>query len=108
MANISDKRGDALIFENRYKRDKSDSLYASAILKTIPSIDIVSEYELDKFNDKKLKSAIGLIYRSQCWSIFVRKIDELEDKKIEFIISFYGLGDLGNDFDYTKKISETF
>ena len=97
----SDKRGDTLVLENRYiKADKTSSLYLNTLIKTVPDIDIFYEYEIDKYNDKEITRSYGFIYRQKCWSILIRRAQELEDKKIEFLINFYGLGEVNASSRY--------
>jgi LPS-assembly protein len=94
-ANIWDKRGDRLFVEHRYERDSSRSIYYHFLLKISDRLSADFEHERSLFEGKDLKSSTGLLYKAQCWSIELRYTDEENDRRYAFMISLYGLGELG-------------
>lgn len=93
---LSDLRGDRFFIEHRYQRDKSETIYSDLLVKLIGGFSIYADYERNIFNKKKIQSSLGVIYESQCWSLTTRYVDEETDRKLEFVISLYGLGEAGS------------
>jgi len=94
---LSDNRGDHFRVEHRYTR--IDEIFHSIDVK----LDVVlssslwararSVYDLKK--DKNLDSGLGLLYKAGCWSIDVMYLKQEENRKYEFIINLFGLGQAG-------------
>ncbi len=94
---VSDNRGDHFWVEHRYTR--IDDIFHSIDAK----LDVVlssnlwvrarSEYNLEK--EKNIDTGLGLLYNAGCWSIDVMYSKEEENRKYEFIINLFGLGQAG-------------
>ena len=93
--NISDKRGDTLFFEYRYtKEDSIKSLYTDFLVKLSDRLSVYSIYERNLYEDKTIKSGLGFLYSTQCWSIDVGYTHEEDDRRFTFMINLHGLGGL--------------
>ena len=42
------------------------------------------------------ESGFGMRYQSQCWSVDVRYIDQVDDRQYVFLINLAGLGGIGS------------
>ncbi|HUV77152.1 MAG TPA: LPS assembly protein LptD [Desulfobacterales bacterium] len=94
--NLWDPRGDTLFVSHRYNRDASESVYTDLHLKVSESLSVVAEYERDIFNGNDLKSGLGFLYETQCWSLYTKYLKEGDDQKIGFMIELYGIGGVGS------------
>ncbi len=101
---ISDQRGDRLFTEHRYQKDnseadpeKSESIYASLLLQITDRLSATGEYERDLYDQNDLLSGIGVLYKSQCWSLKLAYANEDDAQTYSFMVGLYGLGDLGNN-----------
>ncbi|MEW6670534.1 MAG: LPS assembly protein LptD [Thermodesulfobacteriota bacterium] len=94
-ASFSDARGDRLFVEHRYAQALSETVYSDLRVNLVDGFSAYADYERNILDGRKIKSGIGVIYTAQCWSIDVRYTDEETDRKIEFIISLHGLGEVG-------------
>jgi len=91
-----DPRGDKLYVSHRYQMDTSESVYTDLHLKISDSLSAVAEYERDIFNGNNLKIGLGLLYETQCWSLYTKYLKEEDDQKIGFMIQLYGIGGFGS------------
>jgi len=91
-----DPRGDKLFVSHRYKIDASESVYTDFHLKISDSLSVVAEYERDIFNGNNLKSGLGFLYETQCWSFYTKYLKEGDDQKIGFMIELRGIGGVGS------------
>jgi len=91
-----DLRGDKLFVSHRYNRDASESLYTNFHLKISNRLSAIGEYERDILNGNDLKSGIGFLYETQCWSLYTKYVKEGDDQKIGFMIELYGIGGVGS------------
>ena len=91
-----DPRGDKLFVSHRYKIDASESVYTDLHLKISDSLSVVAEYERDIFNGNNLKSGLGFLYETQCWSLYTKYLKEGDDQKIGFMIELRGIGGVGS------------
>ncbi len=94
--NVWDLRGDKLYVSHRHTKDISESVYADLRFKISDSLSVMAEYERDVFNGNDLKSGIGFLYETQCWSLFAKYLKEGDDQKIGFMIELYGIGGVGS------------
>ncbi|MBU2521251.1 MAG: LPS assembly protein LptD [Proteobacteria bacterium] len=95
---LSDDRGDRLFVEHRYAFDSSESIYYNINLKVLDSLEVFGEYERNMYDGRDIRSVIGFLYESQCWSIRCFYEDEKEsDRSYGFIVSLHGLGEIGTD-----------
>lgn len=93
---ISDNRGDRLSVDYRNTPDSIESVSADLSFKISDRLSVSAEYEYNILQDERILIGAGLIYKAQCWSIKLGCTDEPDDRKYEFSINLYGLGELGN------------
>jgi hypothetical protein len=53
------------------------------------------EYERNIFDGRDLKYGFGFLYETQCWSFNSIIIKEGEDLSFKFLITLYGIGEIG-------------
>ena len=94
--NLSDNRNDRLSVEYRYTQDSIKSIITDISLKITDSLTAFGGYERNIFDDKRILTRVGLKYQAQCWSVEIGCTDEPDDRKYEFSINLYGLGEVGN------------
>jgi LPS-assembly protein len=94
-ARFSSNRKDRLFVEHRYTQGESESIYTDLLLNITNELSAYASYERNILEEKKIESGVGILYKAQCWSLDVRYIDNESDRKIEFFISLYGLGEVG-------------
>ena len=101
-----DWRGDRLFIEHRYDRasdddadtgddDETQSIFADLEIKATDRLTFFADYERNMEENLRLRTSVGLSYRSQCWTVLLRYIDEPEDTKAEVKISLHGIGEFG-------------
>ena len=89
--NISDWRGDKLTVGYRYTLDsieEIDVILKAMITKNIEGI-VVSKY--DKFNARNVGNTVGIVYRSQCWTLGLEytRTDTVDNKTDDrFVVKF--------------------
>ena len=93
---LSDNRNDTLSVEYRYTRDSIKSITADLSLKIMDSLMAFGGYERNILDDKRIRTSVGFKYQAQCWSIGIGCTDEPDDRKYEFSINLFGLGEAGN------------
>jgi len=93
---LSDNRNDRLSVEYRYTQDSIKSIIADLSLKITDSLTASGGYERNILDDKRIQTRVGLKYQAQCWSVGIGYTDEPDDRKYEFSINLYGLGEVGN------------
>ena len=97
--NVSDKREDKIFVEHRYTRNSSRSIYTDLLLKISDSLSVYSNYERNLYDRKRIKSSLGFLYETQCWSIDVSYTHEGDDRRYTFMVNLFGLGGLGSDIE---------
>ncbi len=102
---LADSRGDTLQIEHRYRPDSSDdkadgkeSIYAKILINATTRIGLSGEYERDIYNRKDIKTGVGVLYKSQCWSVGLRYHEEANDRYFLIDVNLYGLGGFGSSF----------
>lgn len=94
-ATLWDERGDTLFVEHRYQRDTSETVYTDLGLKLTDRVSMRGEYERNIFDGRDLKYGFGFLYETQCWSFNSIIIKEGEDLSFKFLITLYGIGEIG-------------
>jgi LPS-assembly protein len=89
---------DRLYLGYRFTRDATESFLADLFYNINQSFAVGLEYERNFETDQRLKAAASIRYRSQCWGVSVRYLQEPSDRKIEFAINLIGLGEAGGSF----------
>jgi len=93
---LSDHRGDSLFVEHRYTFDFSESIYINVLVQIFDYLSVFGEYERNIYDNRNIRTGIGFLYKSQCWSIRGSyKDDEESDCSYGIIVSLYGLGEIG-------------
>ncbi len=102
---LFDTRGDRLLVEHRYRPDSSDdkedgkeSIYAKILINATTRIGLSGEYERDIYNRKDIKTGVGVLYKSQCWSVGLNYHEEANDRYFLLNVNLYGLGGFGSSF----------
>ena len=94
-ARFEDNRKDRLFVEHRYTQGQSESIYADLLLNITNKLSTYASYERNIFDGKRIQSGLGILYKAQCWSLTVRYLDDETDRRFEFRVSLYGLGEVG-------------
>jgi LPS-assembly protein len=95
---ITDRRGDSLFVEHRFRRDSSETIYSDLLLNLTHNFWGYAEYERDLENSENVLIGGGLKYTASCWSLAVGYKDEEQEEKIFFEISLRGIGQLGQRY----------
>lgn len=95
---IADTRGDRIFVEYAFNRSISESLYADALMRLTNRLSAYVKMEKNLRDSLYLERGIGVIYMSQCWSLDLGFLNEPDDKKYFFMISLYGIGEVGDAF----------
>jgi LPS-assembly protein len=93
---ISDLRGDQIFTEYRYAQDMSESIYTNLLVKLSESFKAYMDYERNIYDSQRIQSGFGLKYYSQCWSLDLRYMDEVDDTRYVFLVNLFGLGGFGS------------
>lgn len=104
---LSDYRGDRIHVEHRYRRNASESIYYDLLFIIFRRLSAFANYERNIYDGKDIRTELGLLYQSQCWSVDVRYIDEVVDQKYAIMINLYGLGGFGQSFAFKERETET-
>jgi LPS-assembly protein len=98
---LSDKRGDRLTVEHRYKQDIPnidqsglESAYAKLRIAVTDALSATAEYEKDLFEDQEILASVGALYKAQCWSLQLTYTREDDEEKYDFMIGLHGLGEI--------------
>jgi len=103
--NLNDNRGDRLFVQHRYKRKTSESLYTDLRVQITDRLSASVNYEKNLFNGNVLRTGIGLVYRTGCWSFSGNFTEEDDDRQFAFMIRLFGLGEYGQTFDLSPSIN---
>ncbi len=94
---FADARGDRLFVEHRYTRDRIESVYADALVRLTDRVWLFSDYERNIREDTDLRTGFGGLFQAQCWSVELAYEEEEGDRSFRFLITLFGLGDMGGD-----------
>jgi LPS-assembly protein len=95
-AMVSDSRGDRLFVEYRYGINDSESVYTNLLVTLTDRLKAYTDYEQNIQDSRLIQSGMGMRYQSQCWSVDLRYINEVDDQKYIFVINLSGLGGFGS------------
>ena len=93
---IHDGRGDRLYVDHRYEEDELETLYTRLDFRLTDYLSTAFDYEKNLKDGKRIRSSVGLLYHSQCWSVDVRYTDEEDDRAVSFRLNLFGLGEIKN------------
>jgi LPS-assembly protein len=102
---VSDVRGDRLFVEYRYEKNDSESVYTNLLVKLSDRLMAYMDYEQNLQDSTRIQSGVGMRYQSQCWSVDIRYIDEVNDRQYIFLINLTGLGGFGSGSRDIENIS---
>ncbi|MDM8544533.1 LPS assembly protein LptD [Desulfococcaceae bacterium HSG9] len=105
LTKLSDKRNDRLEFEYRFTdngdgEDVVDDQYINLelLVNITNALSVYVDYEAELEDEEDIETRLGMIYRSQCWSVSFGHIDQPEDSIFTFMVNLYGLGEFGANF----------
>ncbi len=105
LAKLSDKRNNRLNFEYRFTdngdgEDVVDDQYIDLelLVNITSALSMYADYVAELEDEEDIETRLGLIYRSQCWSLSFDYIEQPEDSKFAFMLELYGLGGIGTNF----------
>ena len=79
---------------NTKEEDLLESIRGDLTVNLTRSITGGLEYEKNIRSGERLKAGASILFRSQCWAIGTRYLDQPSDRKIEFWVELTGLGEL--------------
>ena len=91
---LSDLRGDTLTTEYRYTRSDTRSIFADLIVRWSGALSTGFVYERNLQTGQRLQAGARLLYRAGCWGIGINYLDEPSNRRIEFSIELFGLGQI--------------
>ena len=92
-----DNRGNQLHLDYRYTDEFLEALNADGCVAITDTLSAYAGYKKNLHENKSQEKTIGIVFDSQCWAMDVRVKEDDDDKKIEFMINFKGLGEIGNN-----------
>jgi LPS-assembly protein len=92
---VTDKRGDSFSTEYRFTENETESIIFNIRLKVSDKFTSFAKYERNIFDDQRIDTIVGILYKTQCWSLELRYIDEPDDQKYQFSINLLGIGEFG-------------
>ncbi len=94
--NLKDKRGDSLFLEYRYNQDLSESFFTDMAVRLSENWLTYADYERNLKEGEDIKTSIGILYSSSCWSADLSYTNENNDRRYSFMINLKGLGGIGS------------
>ena len=94
---LREDRYGSLYTEYRFERYQKESLYANLKVNLTPRIGAYGHYERNIREERDIGTGLGVIYKSQCWSVDVSYLTTHNDRRYTFLINLMGLGGLGTD-----------
>ncbi len=91
-----DSRKDHIFIEHRFKKDISESLLVNMTLRITNQFTMRCDYERNLFENKDIRSGIGVTYKKQCWALDLDYNVDNEEQRYSFMIHLTGLGGVGN------------
>ena len=92
--NLTDTRENNLYVEYRFTRDLIESIRGDLTVNLTRAVTGGLEYEKNIRSGERLKAGASMLFRSQCWAIGTRYLDQPSSRKIEFWVELTGLGEL--------------
>ena len=85
----------SLYTEYRFERYQNESLFANLKVNITPKVEAYSLYERNIREESDIGTGLGVIYKSQCWSVDISYLTTANDRRYTFLINLMGLGELG-------------
>ncbi len=86
----------SLYTEYRFERYQNESIFTNLKVNVTPKIEAYSLYERNIREERDMETGLGVIYKSQCWSIDVSYVTTTTDRRYTFLITLSGLGGMGS------------
>ncbi len=90
---LADSRGDRLTTAYSFSRDRIDSIVADLLVNWNQSLATEFIYEKNLRTNERLQTGMRLLYSAGCWGVQVSYLEQPSDRKIEFAINLFGLGE---------------
>ena len=94
---LSDDRQDSLYTEYRFERYRNESIFMNLKVNLTEKVGAYSLYERNIREERDIGTGLGVIYKSQCWSIDISYLTTANDRRYTFVINLMGLGGMGTD-----------
>lgn len=95
--NLNNDRYGSLYTEYRFERYQNESIYTNLKVNITPQVEAYSLYERNIREERDISTGLGVIYKSQCWSIDISYLTTANDRRYAFVINLTGLGGLGTE-----------
>jgi LPS-assembly protein len=89
----------SLYTEYRFERYQNESLFANLKVNITPKVEAYSLYERNIREESDIGTGLGVIYKSQCWSVDISYLTTANDRRYTFLINLMGLGGLGTGIE---------
>jgi LPS-assembly protein len=92
---LKDNRGDSLLTEYRYARDKSESLYSRVNIAITDQLSGFFSIEKNLMEKKNVETQAGFTLEESCWTFNLYFSQSPDDQSITFLINLHGIGAFG-------------
>ncbi|MFO7963808.1 MAG: LPS assembly protein LptD [Desulfobacterales bacterium] len=92
---LADDRGDRLGLNYRFTDELVEYISANIGITLTDSLFAYADYQRNLMEGDVVETMVGIIYNAQCWVLDVRVSDEEDDRKIAFMVTLKGLGEIG-------------
>lgn len=93
---VRSPEGRRLYVDYRFTEELVESLGADIGVVFGESFFPYAGYHRNLSESKTLETTLGLLYEAQCFSLDLRVKEEEDDRSIQFMVDFKGLGEIGN------------
>lgn len=93
---LASGRGDRLNLRYRFTEDLVEYIGGDIAVKLSSRIFSYADVERNLLEEETVETGLGFIYHAPCWMFDMRFSDEDDDRKIEFMVTLRGLGEIGN------------
>jgi LPS-assembly protein len=94
---LNNNRLDSLYTEYRFDRYRNESIFVNLKVNLTSKVKAYSLYERNIREESDIGTGLGVIYKSQCWSVDVSYLTTANDRRYTFMINLTGLGGMGTD-----------
>lgn len=86
-----------LYTEYRFERYQSESIFTNLRAHLTSRVEAYMLYERNIREERDIGTGLGVIYKSQCWSVDMSYLTTANDRRYAIVINLEGLGGLGTD-----------
>jgi len=94
---LNHERYGRLYTEHRFKRFQSESIFTNLRANLTSRVEAYMLYERNIREESDIGTGLGVLYRSQCWSVDLSYLTTANDRRYAIVINLTGLGGLGTD-----------